>query len=118
MPEGFPEDDDLDEDGEGFEDLEYDQDDTDQAVCPHCGAEVYDDADRCPKCGQNIVGGSDPGGPRPASGPARHGESPVATWPTWVIVTAIVLAIAFLLFYLTTSPLQCARKGITFVVCP
>jgi flagellin-like protein len=102
MPEHCPEDDDLDENGEGFEDLDYDQDDTDLASCPHCGQEVYDDADRCPECGQNIVGGRDPGGPRSGSGPARRGESPVATW---VIVTAIVLAIAFLLYCLATSGL-------------
>lgn len=84
MPE-VPEDDDLDEDGEGFEDLDHDEDDTDLAVCPHCGAEVYDDADRCPRCGQNIVGGSGPGGSRPAAG---HG------WPTWVILTAAAILAA------------------------
>jgi hypothetical protein len=96
MPDNFPEDDDLDEHGEGFEDLDHDQDDTDLAVCPHCGAEVYGDADRCPKCGQNIVGGCDPGGSRPASGHA---------WPIWVILTAAVLAVAFALYCLTAPRL-------------
>jgi predicted amidophosphoribosyltransferase len=91
MPEGFPEEDDLDEDPDEFEDLDYDEDDTDEAVCPHCGAEVYDDADLCPKCGMNIVKDRDPGGLWPASRPA---------WPMWVIITALVLAIAILLFYL------------------
>jgi uncharacterized membrane protein YvbJ len=26
--------------------------------CPHCGSEVWDDAERCPKCGQWITGGA------------------------------------------------------------
>jgi endogenous inhibitor of DNA gyrase (YacG/DUF329 family) len=110
MPEDFPtedglEDDGLDEDGEGFEDLDYDEDDTDQAPCPHCGAEVYDDADRCPECGQNIVRGQGPGGLRPGSGPVRRGESPGATWPIWVILTAVALAIAIALYCLRASGL-------------
>jgi predicted RNA-binding Zn-ribbon protein involved in translation (DUF1610 family) len=96
MPEDFPEDDGRDDDGEGFEDLDYDEDDTDLAVCPHCGAEVYDDVDRCPECGQNIVRGSDAGGRRPASGPG---------WPIWVILTAAVLAVAIALYCLTASGL-------------
>ena len=90
MPEHCTEDD-FEDDGDEFEDLDYDEDDTDEAVCPHCGADVYDDADRCPKCGQNIVKGRDPESQWPASRPA---------WPMWVIITALVLAIAILLFYL------------------
>ena len=87
----FSPEDEFDEDGDEFEDLDHDEDDTDEAVCPHCGADVYDDADRCTQCGMNIVKGRNPGGLWPASGPA---------WPMWVIITAVALAIAFLMYYL------------------
>jgi len=30
-------------------------DETDVVPCPHCGAEVYEDAEQCPACGEYIV---------------------------------------------------------------
>ncbi|MFP3938627.1 MAG: hypothetical protein ACLFVW_09840, partial [Phycisphaerae bacterium] len=32
-----------------------DDESTDTSVCPACGGEVYEDADRCPQCGEWIV---------------------------------------------------------------
>ena len=93
MPEDLPDEgDDLDDDGEEFEDLDYDEDDTDQAACPHCGAAVYDDADRCPECGMNIVKGHDPGSVWPGRAPWD--------WPIWIIIATAVLAIAAVWFCL------------------
>lgn len=40
-----------DEPGEGGEDDE----ETAVLPCPHCGAEVYEEAERCPHCGAYIV---------------------------------------------------------------
>jgi ribosomal protein L40E len=91
----FSPEDDLDEEGDEFEDLDYDENDTDESVCPHCGAEVYDDADRCPRCGMNILKGRDPGGPWPVFRPL---------WPMWVIITAVFLAIAVLMYYVSVAP--------------
>ena len=33
----------------------WDEDDTDTVVCPACGADVYEDADQCPKCGEFLI---------------------------------------------------------------
>lgn len=63
-----------DEDIEAF----GDDADTDVVECPHCGREVYDDADRCGHCGMNVA-------------PTQH------SWPVWVILAAIVAAAAVLL---------------------
>ena len=27
----------------------------DTIVCPHCGTDVYEDADRCPECGEYLI---------------------------------------------------------------
>jgi hypothetical protein len=67
-----------------------DENDTDLATCPHCGADVYDDADRCGQCGMNIIRGHNPGDHRPALNP---------TWPVWIILAALVTAAAILFCY-------------------
>ncbi len=52
---------DWDESSESFDDREYpDEDDlddgsTDTRVCPHCSADVYEDADQCPECGEYLM---------------------------------------------------------------
>jgi len=40
---------------------EFGGDETPTAACPACGAEVYEDADRCPACGQYITPGGGAG---------------------------------------------------------
>ncbi len=70
-----------DEPSDSFDDREYpDEDDlddgsTDTVVCPHCGADVYEDADQCPECGMYSAMQT------PASGRANpSGGSP---WDCW-----------------------------------
>jgi hypothetical protein len=56
-PEWFDEpDNELDESEYPDED-ESDDDSTETAPCPHCGAEVYEDAVRCPVCGEYVTTG-------------------------------------------------------------
>ena len=51
----------FDRPGRELEDYEYpdvpddDDDETPTVVCPECGAEVYEDAPRCPACGNYIT---------------------------------------------------------------
>src|ERR1035437_2628036 len=48
-----PEENDVDE-GPSDEDLKLDSEETDTRRCPKCKREVYEDADRCPQCGEWI----------------------------------------------------------------
>jgi hypothetical protein len=43
--------DDEDHDEEEWDDLDDDDDDDETMPCPHCRANVYYDAERCPNCG-------------------------------------------------------------------
>ncbi len=56
----------------------YDEDSTDTVTCPECGADVYEDADVCPVCGEFLIPDT-----RPWSGK-----------PTWWIVLGILGVIA------------------------
>jgi hypothetical protein len=42
-----------------------DEDESDVVSCPECGADVYEDAEQCPACGQYIVHGTSPWRGRP-----------------------------------------------------
>lgn len=42
-----------------------DADDDDTIPCPHCGADVYDDAEQCPRCGMYLSAEDRPAAPRP-----------------------------------------------------
>ncbi len=68
--------DDPDADPEGPQeiDLVAGDDEAETVACPHCGTDVYEDADRCPHCGEWIAAGG--GG---------------STWPLWVAGVALVL---------------------------
>jgi predicted nucleic acid-binding Zn ribbon protein len=55
-----------------------DEDDTTD-TCPYCGAAIYDDAVRCPRC-ENYLSRED--------APSRH--------PWWIVVTAIVCVLLVL----------------------
>lgn len=53
--------------------------DRETTPCPHCGAEIYDDAEWCHKCGKSV-----------APGDAGKGV------PTWAIAAAGVLVVCIL----------------------
>lgn len=89
-------DDDLEFDRPGHElgDDEYpeypDEEDLDDETsetlpCPECGAEVYEDAPRCPACGAYITPGS------------RSRSGPHAWWIVLGLVAAILAVLAFVL---------------------
>jgi hypothetical protein len=54
-----------------------DDESTDTVRCPSCGAEVYEDADKCLACGQWII---------------RAGASPARPRPWWWIALALAAA--------------------------
>lgn len=77
----MPWDDDLDEDDlDEPEDGEGDDDPT--APCPHCGVDVYDDAERCPSCGRYL----------------SVADAPRLAPPAWIVV-GVVAALAGLLWW-------------------
>jgi endogenous inhibitor of DNA gyrase (YacG/DUF329 family) len=51
--------------------------------CPHCGADVFDEADVCPRCGNFIV----------------HGEASSKRPSVWLLVGVIVCLAAVLLVW-------------------
>jgi uncharacterized paraquat-inducible protein A len=57
----------------------HDDDDDDTAVCPYCGASIYDDAVRCPRC-ENYLSRED--------APSRQ------SW--WIVLTAILCVLLVL----------------------
>ena len=83
--------DELDPEGPGPEDLaELDEDsETDVRPCPNCGAEIYHDADRCPRCGQYVVPGRGSGG----------GGKSLPLWWILLILAAAALLVLWLIVH-------------------
>jgi len=71
-----------DESGEGPSQADLDElgDDgpTDVAPCPACGAEIYEDADRCGACGQYVT--------------VRHSSRAAGLW-LWIVVALAILGL-------------------------
>ncbi|MEK7469065.1 MAG: zinc ribbon domain-containing protein [Planctomycetota bacterium] len=68
-----------DEDGSEGEDS---SDSGTTAPCPHCRADIYDDAERCPACGNY---------------PSAE-DAPRAGWPAWMwIAAALALVVCALM---------------------
>ena len=68
------------DDDDGF-DLPHSGDDC-TIPCPACGAEIYDDAERCPECGHY----------------QSCEDAPRSQWPLWIIVgigVCLLIAIAW-----------------------
>jgi len=54
-----PQRDDPEDEGPQSVDLEQlGGDESETLPCPHCGADVYEHADRCPRCGRSVTPGS------------------------------------------------------------
>jgi hypothetical protein len=63
---------DADDDYAGFDTSEDDEDPT--IDCPHCGAEVYDDAEQCPACGRYLT----------------EEDAPAKLPPLWILIGVVV----------------------------
>ena len=77
------------DDDDAYDDDAYDDSDDDAEVvgCPECGADVYEDAERCPTCGEYIVHSS-----------ADYVWSSRPAW--WIVlgalgILAVIVALAF-----------------------
>jgi hypothetical protein len=75
-------------DDESWDEPDFDgpDDDSDTVPCPYCGAEMYEDAPRCPQCGQYISAEDAPAGRKPA----------------WIIV-GVLLCLAVALAWIVLS---------------
>jgi hypothetical protein len=70
-----------DDDYAGF-DTSSDDDDT-TIPCPHCGAEIYDDAERCPECGEYL----------------SHENAPTTSNKPWWIVIGVLFCLAIVILW-------------------
>ena len=77
------EDDPEDPDRSDMDDESEDEDDGNIATdeCPHCGAEVYEFAEKCPTCDRYLS---------KEDAPLRSGH------PKWIVVTALILLVPML----------------------
>lgn len=77
------------EEYDGTRDLPQDidlEDDDESVRCRHCGEEVYDDADRCPACGQWLE----------EAFPGADQRSRGWFWPIVVaVLVALILVVGF-----------------------
>ncbi len=65
---------DREEDLDADEEDDVDQDDeVSTSPCPYCGAPIYEDAQRCPQCGEYI----------------SEEDRPAARRPWWIIIGAV-----------------------------
>ena len=61
--------------------MSWDDDQDDTTPCPHCGAAIYEDAERCPHCEQYVSAEDDP-----------------SRKPTWFVVCALVCLVVAVLW--------------------
>jgi hypothetical protein len=71
--------DDFDDEPDGDADV-----DDDVMPCPYCGAEIYEDAVRCPECDEYL----------------SDAERTTTAQPRWVIATAVIVLAALLWAFL------------------
>ena len=79
------------DEGPSSEDLDRFGDDT--AHCPECGAEIWDQAEVCPKC-RAYIGGN------------TSTRKPIESWMQrrWMLLIIVALLIAFGLMWLLSPP--------------
>ena len=65
----------------------YDDDGPPTVPCPHCGEEMFEDAEQCPECGQYVS---------KEDAPAAPGAGKSGAW--WILV---LLALAAVLMWIT-----------------
>lgn len=83
MSYGYEEDDEWDDYDDDWSPGMDDDDESYTVDCPECGAEVYEDAERCPSCGSYIILSS--------SGSVWQGR------PAWWIILGLLGIIAVIL---------------------
>jgi hypothetical protein len=66
----------------GDDDLDVGGGDSETVPCPECGKPVYEQADRCPNCGNFIIAGN-----------------PTQRQPRWVLVVAILMIFVVLVVW-------------------
>ena len=75
------------------DDLEDDEADDDATMpCPYCRAEIYDDSERCPRCGNYLAANQTTG--------RTDGGHQFTKQPLWIIITALLCIYAMLHMYL------------------
>ena len=67
MSDGDWDDDDLDDD------YPEDDDSSELVACPHCGEEIYEEAEQCPHCGEYVI----------------HDTRVLASKPLWYVLLAL-----------------------------
>lgn len=78
----FADDDFDDDDHSGFDTSGDDQDTT--LPCPHCGEDVYDDAEQCPQCGRYL----------------SREEAPTGSRSWWIVIGVAVCLVIVILWVL------------------
>lgn len=71
-----------------LEDWEYpepdefeDEDDVETRACPFCGLQVYEEAERCPACGEYVV----------------FSDAAFSGWPWWSVALGVLGIVAVIL---------------------
>lgn len=68
----------------GYDDEDWDDDESTSVIpCSNCGADVYEEADSCPACGEYLIGGS----------------RPLANKPAWFVVLGLLGIIAVIVLF-------------------
>ncbi len=71
------------DEGPSDDDIRRFGDETEEtAICPDCGAEVWDQADVCPQCGQFMV-----------DGPSRQSRTDKRLDHRWIVILVVLLII-------------------------
>ena len=73
---------DLDPEGPDPHEMDY-SDEPDLAICPHCRKMIFEDAERCPHCGEYVL----------------LSETPLNT-RGWLVIAVIVALLIAMLFWL------------------
>jgi len=69
------------EDPETYPSGLYDDDGPATVPCPYCKAEIIEDSEQCPKCGEYI---------------SKEDSSPAMSWWVWILAVLLLLTFTFM----------------------